>query len=165
MKCQSAANKISALRRIRTFVSLKTAKSLCNVYIFSNFNYCPLIWMNFVKRNNDKIEKIQRRALSVYHNYNSDIYELLSIDKGVTFHIKFIFKLVEEIFKTVHKQNPSFLHEIFTVKQKSRDIILDLVSNLPYHQQRRKIWNTVLKLYRLSFMGSPSKRCETVYNF
>ena len=70
--------------------------------LFSNFNYCPLIWMNFVKRNNDKIEKIQRRALSVYQNYNSDIYELLSIDKGVTFHIKFIFKLLEEIF-TVKK--------------------------------------------------------------
>ena len=123
LKCQSAANKISALRRIRTFISLKTAKALCNAYIFSNFNYCPLIWMNFVKGNNDKIEKIQRRALSVvYQNYNADIYELLSIDKGVTFHIKFIFKLLEEIFKTVHKQNPSFLHEIFTVKKSGHDL-------------------------------------------
>ena len=123
LKCQSAANKISALRRIRAFISLKTAKTLCNAYIFLNFNYCPLIWMNFVKGNNDKIEKIQRRALSVvYQNYNSDIYELLSINKGVTFHIKFIFKLVEEIFKTVHKQNPSFLHEIFTVKKSGHDL-------------------------------------------
>ena len=123
LKCQSAANKISALRRIRPFISLKTAKALCNAYIFSNFNYCPLIWMNFVKGNNNKIEKIQRRALSVVHqNYNSDIYELLSIDKGVTFHIKFIFKLLEEIFKTVHKQNPPFLHDIFTVKKSGHNL-------------------------------------------
>ena len=32
LKCQSAANKISALRRIRTFISLKTAKALCNAF-------------------------------------------------------------------------------------------------------------------------------------
>ena len=70
--------------------------------------------MNFVKGNNNKIEKIQRRALSVvYQDVNSDLLELLAIEKGVTFHIKFIFKLLEEIFKTLHKQNPSFLQEIF----------------------------------------------------
>ena len=49
LKCQSAGNKISALRRIRPFINLKSAKTLCHAYIFSNFNYCPLIWMNFVK--------------------------------------------------------------------------------------------------------------------
>ena len=62
LKCQSAANKISALRRIRTFISLKTAKTVCNAYIFLNFNYCPLIWMNFVKGNNDKIESKQKTS-------------------------------------------------------------------------------------------------------
>jgi len=123
LKCQRAANKISALRRIRSFISLKTAKALCNAYIFSNFNYCPLIWMNFVKGNNNKIEKIQRRALSVvYQDVNSDLLELLAIEKGVTFHIKFIFKLLEEIFKTLHKQNPSFLQEIFTVKKSGYEL-------------------------------------------
>ena len=79
--------------------------------------------MNFVKANNNKIERIQHRALSVvYQNYNSDIYYLLSIDKGVSFHIKFIFKLLKEIFKSIHKLNPSFLHEIFTVKTSGYDL-------------------------------------------
>ena len=73
LKCQSAGNKISALRRIRSFINLQTAKTLCHAYIFSNFNYCPLIWMNFVKHNNKQIEKIQRRALSVvYEDYDSN---------------------------------------------------------------------------------------------
>ena len=122
-KCQNAANKISALRRIRPFISLKTAKTLCNAYIFSNFNYCPLIWMNFVKRNNTKIEKIQRRALSVvYQDYDSDLYDLLEISKDVTFHIKFIFKLLEEIYKTTHKLNPSFLQDLFNVKTSGHDL-------------------------------------------
>ena len=65
-KCQKASNKIKALRRIRPFLSFEAANSLCNAFIFSNFNYCPLIWMNFIKTNNLKIDKIQRRALSVH---------------------------------------------------------------------------------------------------
>ena len=123
LKCENAANKISALRRIRSCISLKTAKALCNAYIFSNFNYCPLIWMNFVKGNNTKMEKIQRRALSVvYQDFDSDLSQLLATCKDVTFHIKFIFKLLEEIYKTRHKLNPPFLQELFTVKTSGHDL-------------------------------------------
>ena len=79
LKCQSAGNKISAHQRIRPFVNLQTAKTLC----VSNFNYCPLIWMNFVKHNNKQIEKIQRRALSVvYEDYDSNLSQLLTFQPG-----------------------------------------------------------------------------------
>ena len=117
MKCQNAGNKISALRRIRSFLPLKTAKTLCHAYIFSNFNYCPLIWMNFVKHNNNQIQKIQRRALAVVHqDYDSNLSQLLTISKTASFHIKFIHKILEEIYKTLKKQNPSFLAKLFTIK-------------------------------------------------
>jgi len=54
----------------------------------SNFNYCPLVWMNFVKANNAKIDRIQRRALSVVHqNFTSNLYDLLALSSGATFHI------------------------------------------------------------------------------
>ena len=79
--------------------------------------------MNFVKCNNTKIDKIQRRALSVVdQDYDSDLCDLLEISKGVSFHIKFIFKLLEEIFKTLHKLNPSFLRELFNVKTSGHDL-------------------------------------------
>ena len=40
-KCSKASSKIRALLRIRSYLSLDTAKALCNAYILSNFNYCP----------------------------------------------------------------------------------------------------------------------------
>ena len=74
--------------------------------------------MNFVKANNAKIDRIQRKALSVVHqDYNSNLYKLLDLSSGTTFHIKFICKLLEEIFKTLNKLNPPFLSELFVPKQ------------------------------------------------
>ena len=116
-KCQKASNKIRALRRIRPFISLKTAKTLCNAYIFSNFRYCPLIWMNFVKANNVKIDKVQRRALSVvYQNFHSNLHDLLITSSGVSFHTYFIHKLLEEIYKSLHGLSPPIIAEIFVPK-------------------------------------------------
>ena len=71
----------------------------------------------FCKTNNNVIEKIQRRALAVvYQNYNSNLYQLLALSKMASFHINFIIKILEEIYKTLHKQNPPFLSQLFTVK-------------------------------------------------
>ena len=122
-KCQKASNKIRALRRIRPFLSLETAKTLCNAYIFSNFNYCPLVWMNFLKANNINIDKIQRRALSVvYQNFTLNLNDLLNLSGGVTFHIKFIRKLLEEIFKSINNLSPPFMSELFVPKCSGYDL-------------------------------------------
>ena len=122
-KCQKASNKIKSLRRIRPFLSLETAKTLCNAFIFSNFNYCPLIWMNFVKSNNVMIDRIQRRALSVvYQNFTCSLNELLNLSGGETFHINFIRKLLEEIYKSVNNLSPSFMAELFVPKFSGYDL-------------------------------------------
>ena len=72
--------------------------------------------MNFVKHNNNQIQKIQRRALAVVHqDYDSNLSQLLTISKTASFHIKFIHKILEEIYKTLKKQNPSFLTKFYSV--------------------------------------------------
>ena len=49
----------------------------------------------------------------------------------LTFHVKFIFKLLEEIFKTLHKQNPPFLQELFKVKTSGYDLRRGIQLALP----------------------------------
>ena len=52
---------------------------LNNSFVYSNFDYCPLVW-HFCSSKNF-IEKIQERALRLLHNnfVNSDYAELLKI--------------------------------------------------------------------------------------
>ena len=51
------------------------------------FNYCPLIWMGHSKTLNNKINRVQDRALRiVYDNYNSNVKGLLERDHSFTVH-------------------------------------------------------------------------------
>ena len=43
--CKTAGNQLNALKRQKSFVSLKEREVLLNSFIHSNFNYCPLVWM------------------------------------------------------------------------------------------------------------------------
>ena len=48
-----------------------------NIYIISNFNYCPLIWIFSTAKSLNKIESLQRRALRFLYNDYSISYEAL----------------------------------------------------------------------------------------
>ena len=43
--CSKANNKINALFRIQSFLTLEQVKVLAEAHILSNFRYCPLVWM------------------------------------------------------------------------------------------------------------------------
>ena len=149
LKCQKASGKLKALQRIRPYLSVKTAKALCDAYITSHFNYCPLIWMRFDKASNSLLDKIQRRALAVvYQDYHSSFKELLELSESVTFHIHFIRKLLEEIFKSVNGLNPSFISDLFQPKisgyelRRGHQLVLPQTSTVKYG------------LHSVSFVGS-----------
>ena len=43
--CKTASGKVKALYRIRPYLNVYSAKRLCEAFILSSFNHCPLIWM------------------------------------------------------------------------------------------------------------------------
>ena len=53
--CKSAGNQLIALIRLKSFLGLKEKEVLVNSFIYSNFNYCPLVWMLSHKKSQDKI--------------------------------------------------------------------------------------------------------------
>ena len=80
--CKTASQKVKALFRIRPYLSVKYAKQLCNAYILSTFNYCPLIWMFCSKHSDKLINNVHKRALrATYQDFNSSLEELLEIDQ------------------------------------------------------------------------------------
>ena len=115
--CKSASAEVKALFRIRPYLNLISAKRLCEAFVLSCFNYCPLIWMYGCKSNHALISKVQFRALqAVYLNFSSSFTELLGRDASVSIHVKNLRSLLTEIYKIIHRESPSFLWDMFETK-------------------------------------------------
>lgn len=115
--CKSASGKVKALFRIRPYLDVQSAKRLCEAFILSTFNYCPLIWMYGCKTNNVLINKIHSRALrAVYCDFSSSFDSLLEKDASVSIHVKNLRFLLSDIFKITNRESPSFLWDMFDIK-------------------------------------------------
>ena len=104
MLCKKANAKISALRRIAGFFSLKQQNILTNSFVFSNFSYCPLVWGFSNRRNLHMIDRIRERAFRLFNQGSSES----------TIHDRFCCILLQEVFKTFHGMNPSYMSDVFT---------------------------------------------------
>ena len=78
-----------------------------NSFIFSNFNYCPLIWHFSIFDSEDKLEKLYQRSLK-FLNDKSDIPQT----ELVSMKVKRLRTLAIEIFKTLNNLNPSYMKDI-----------------------------------------------------
>ena len=112
--CKKSNNQLNALSRIQTFLGQKEKETMINTFIYSNFNYAPLVW-HFSSRNSEKkIEKIQERCLRLVLNDYTSNYENLLIKSGKpSMELRRLRILVLEIFKTLNSLNPEFMREIF----------------------------------------------------
>ena len=73
---KQASSQLNAISRIQKFMGFKEKEILLNRFVYSNFNYCPLVWHFCSAKSVKRIEKIQERALRIlYNDYSSD-YEL-----------------------------------------------------------------------------------------
>ena len=151
--CKKAAAQLNALGRIQHYLGQKQKESIINSFIYSNFNYCPLVWHFCPAKSVFKIEKIQERALKLLLNdYNSSYKELLEKTNKPSMEVNRMRSLALEVFKTFNNLNPSFMKDIFvknsTAKSKK--------SNLQVHYRRTvrygdkslialgpKIWNAL----------------------
>ena len=96
--CQKASNKLYALARISPYIDQKKLRNLMRAFITSQFQYCPLIWMFHSRQLNQKINKIQERALRItYKDTESTFSELLQKDCAVTIHTKNLQILMTEM--------------------------------------------------------------------
>ena len=112
--CQKASNKLYALARISPYMDKSKLRNLMRAFITSQFQYCPLIWMFHSRQLNQKINKIQERALRItYKDTESTFSELLRKDSAVTLHTKNLQILMTEMYQTRNGLNPSFMQEIF----------------------------------------------------
>ena len=112
--CKSASCQLNALFRLKNFLEFKERKILIETFIYSSFNYCPLVWHLCNQRSSQKVEKLQKWALQLLQNdYISSYDDLLENSNKSTMTIQKLSTLCLEIFKTRHQLNPYFMSNIF----------------------------------------------------
>ena len=68
--CKKASQKLHGLQRVISFMDLAKRKSLMKAFITTQLNYCPLTWMFHSRQLNNRINKIQERALRLVYKDN-----------------------------------------------------------------------------------------------
>ena len=89
-----------------------------DVFIKSQFNYCPLVWMFQDRRANSKLNKVFERALQIacYDSGNNFANAYCNLNKSLTIHQRSLQLLIIEIFKTKITLNLIFMMDIFAEK-------------------------------------------------
>ena len=97
---RSAANQLHTLKRLQMFLNFEEQKTLINSYFYSNFNYCPIVWMFSSAKSLNKVEYLQKRALHfLYEHYVSTYEELLQKAGKETMKVNRLRSLCIEIYK------------------------------------------------------------------
>ena len=118
---KKASMQLNAISRLQGFMGKEQNEALINSFIFSNFNFCLLVWHFCSCRSSQKIEKVQIRCLRIiYNDYSSDYQTLLKLSRKPSMEIKRLRNLALEIFKTINDLNPSFMKSIFSAKLNAR---------------------------------------------
>ena len=105
-------------------------KMLLDSFIFSNFNYCTLVWHFCSASLSQQIEEIQERALRILHNDNYLTYSsLLLTAEWPTIEVRHLKGLEIEGFKTLKSLNPDFMYTYFKKGSHSGRGKNDLVFN------------------------------------
>ena len=110
--CKKASQKLSAIARISPYMSLTQRKLIVNAFFFSQFGYCPLVWMCHNRSLNNKINNIHERCLRlIYFDYESTFSELLSRDNSVSIHHRNLRTLATEIYKFINSLSPEIMND------------------------------------------------------
>jgi hypothetical protein len=121
--CKKAARQLRILMRFKSLLRRKEKEILFKTFILSNFNFCPVVW-NFCSKSSSKnMEKIQERALRfLLNDHTSNYNELLQKSGYNTLHLNRLRSIALDVFKCVNSLNPTFLNQLFTMKESERNL-------------------------------------------
>ena len=87
--CKKTSQKLTAVRRIFSYMDLPRCQVIRKVYMNSQFDYRPSVWMMHSQSINYKIKHIHERLLKiVYEGKLSTCENLLEKDKAVKIHFR-----------------------------------------------------------------------------
>ena len=102
------------------YMNIQKRRTIMKSSVTSQFSYCPLIWMFYSRRLNNKINSLHNRALRIaYQDNMSAFQELLNKDNSVSIHHRKLQVLATEMFKIHRGLSPEILRKHLCPKQVS----------------------------------------------
>ena len=115
--CRKSGGQLNSLFKFSKYFTPLSKKLAVTSFIFSNFNYCPLVWNYSSAKSLNKIEQVQNRSLKFLKNMDEKL-EFEPANSSMK--IKRLRILALEIFKTINRLNPPYIQEIFTKSNNRR---------------------------------------------
>ena len=139
------------------FLGFEEKKVLINSYFYSNFN-CALVWMFSHAKFLKKVQTLRKRALCFFYDgCNSPSEKILKKSGKICMELKRLRYLCMEIYKTISNINPSFIKQIFQLRDPNRtvrnqyklNLNVPKVNQVSYGEKSLryygpKIWNSLL---------------------
>ena len=153
--CRTAANKLSAIKRLNKYLSKVTKMQMVKTFVLSQFNYCPFVWYFCGNGNIHKMEKIQERALRFIENdYTSEYKEILAISNESTLYLKRVRIMAQEVYKSINGLNPKYVQELLVARnseysnRRPLDLYVPRVKQITYgyksyFYEAPSIWNSL----------------------
>ena len=160
--CRKAAMQINIMKRLGKFLDFNGRLKIYDSFFLQNFNYCPLVYNSMYARNENNIERLNKRMLRVVCNDRLATYsELLVKVKRTTMYCNRRKALAELVFNVLHNLSPPLPHNLFT----KQFVMYDMRDNYMLVQPRfrttkhgyksiayqgAKMWNSPLVISRFS---------------
>ena len=129
--------------RLSNYIDAIKVQLLMDAFIKPQFNYCPLVWMFHDRRANTKLNKVRERALQIASKDSGNN----SVNKSLTIHQRNLQLLMIEIFKTKNNLTPTFMKDIFAVKNSYCSL------RNQNHLQLPKVRTTIYGTENIQFRG------------
>ena len=118
-------------------------------FISSQFGYCPLVWFFCSRKINNRMNRIQERALRIaYKDYVSTFAQLLEKDSSVSIQIRNLQVLATEIFKARNNLSPPIVQNIFRTTEPAYSLRRDTIF------ESRRIQTQRYGIESLTYLGS-----------
>ena len=115
--CNKASHKLRALARVSSYINTQQRRKIITAYKYSQFGYCPLVWMFHSRTLNNRINKIHEKSLRIVYNDNNLTYEeLLRKDNSFTVHERNIQALAIEMYKMCNNLSPDIMKLVIPLK-------------------------------------------------
>lgn len=126
--CTKASKQLNVLNRFKHVFNVSEKTIIYNTFVLANFNYCPVVWHFCGVTLTRKMEKIQERALRFLLNDFTSEYNVMLDKVGLdTLFIRRLKSIACEVFKAINDLSPTFLRDIFNVKELHHEMRDDVI--------------------------------------
>ena len=109
-------------------MNIDQRKRIMRAFIRSQFGYCPLVLFFHSRKINNRMNRIQKRALRIVcKDYVLTFAQRLEKDSSVSIHIRNLQVLETEIFKARNNVSPPIVQNIFRTTEPTYSLRRDTI--------------------------------------